>query len=93
MALVDIIGLIAAILITLGYLPQTIQTIRTRRTDDIAMASFLIILLGSLAFMMQGLLTENYFLFAANLCTGIMSFIIFFIKISNDCKKRKNKSK
>ena len=33
-----IVGYSAAILMVLGYVPQTIQTIRTRKTDDIALA-------------------------------------------------------
>ena len=37
----DIIGTIAAIAMVFGYLPQTVRTIRTRSTDDIAMGTFL----------------------------------------------------
>ena len=35
-----IIGYAATVTLLLGYLPQTIRTIRTRSTDDIAMGTF-----------------------------------------------------
>ena len=37
----DIIGSIAAIAMVFGYLPQTVRTVRTRSTDDIATGTFL----------------------------------------------------
>ena len=42
-----IIGFVASISLVLGYLPQAIQTIRTRKTDDIAMATFLMMAIGT----------------------------------------------
>ena len=36
----DIIGSIAAIAMVFGYLPQTVRTVRTRSTDDIATGTF-----------------------------------------------------
>ena len=38
--LFDIFGWIASIGLILGYLPQAIQTIRTRNTDGISMPAF-----------------------------------------------------
>ncbi len=90
---IDITGLIAAALITWGYVPQAVKTIRTRSTDDIAMTSFLFMALGALFFTIQGFLTHNYYLAAANFCTSTMSSIIFGIKIYNDAKKRKSHNK
>lgn len=74
----------------IGYMPQTIRTIRTRSTDDIAMASFLLMAIGGFFFMVNGLLTANYYLFGANLLTTTMSGIVCGIKISNDRKKKRN---
>ena len=85
----DIIGTIAAIAMVFGYLPQTVRTIRTRSTDDIAMGTFLMMGLGSAAFAVQGILTHNIPLFATNLLTTTMSAIIFGIKIYNDYFKKR----
>ncbi len=97
------IGLIASIGLILGYVPQAWQTIRTRKTDDIALPTFLMIGIGGIAFMMQGAMLgimgdgDSLFgpgaaLFFTNLITTVCSVIIFGIKIYNDyIKKDKNK--
>mgnify|MGYP000056062124 FL=1 len=85
----DIIGTIAAIAMVFGYLPQTVRTIRTRSTDDIAMGTFLMMGLGSACFAIQGILTHNVPLFVTNLLTTIMSSIVFGIKIHNDYFKKR----
>lgn len=85
----DIIGTIAAVAMVFGYLPQTVRTIRTRSTDDIAMGTFLMMGLGSACFAVQGILTRNIPLFVTNLLTTIMSSIVFGIKIRNDFFRRK----
>lgn len=85
----DIVGYVASVLLMLGYLPQTIQTIRTRSTDDIALGTFLLMGLGGLFFAIQGGLTGNIPLLVTNVSTTIMSAIIFGIKIHNDYFKKK----
>ncbi|MBQ9585805.1 MAG: hypothetical protein IJR20_07395 [Muribaculaceae bacterium] len=96
------IGLIASIGLVLGYVPQAIQTIKTRKTDDIALPTFLMIGIGGIAFMMQGAMLgilgdgDNFFgpgaaLFITNLITTVCSVIIFGIKMYNDYFKKDKK--
>lgn len=86
--LIHICGWVASIGLILGYLPQAIQTIRTRNTDGISLPGFIMMAVGGLAFMIQGLLIENYYLFLTNLITFTCSVIIFGIKIYNDYFKK-----
>ena len=88
--LFEILGWTASITMILGYLPQAIQTIRTRKTDDIALATFLMMAIGGICFMIQGLMLgkNGIFLFVTNLVTTICSAIIFGIKIYNDYIKK-----
>ena len=37
MNIASFIGSVAAVAMVLGYLPQTVQTLRTRSTDDISL--------------------------------------------------------
>ncbi len=85
----NIIGYTASICLLLGYLPQTVQTIRTRSTDDIALGTFLLMGIGSILFSINGFMTGNYPVGITNGLTTIMSGIIFGIKISNDLRKKK----
>ena len=92
MTFYDFCGYIASIGLILGFLPQAVQTIRTRNTDGIALPAFLLMGIGSFFFMLQALLHEPdilWPLFITNLVTSLCSGIIFGKKIYNDyfCKK------
>ncbi len=87
--LTDIFGYIASICMIFGYLPQAIVTMRTRDTDGIAMPTFIMLGLGSVFFVINGLLWGNIPLVITNVITTVCSVIIFGIKIQND--RRKNK--
>ena len=88
----EICGCVASIGMILGYLPQAIETIHTRNTDGIALPAFLMMGVGGLAFMLQGLLHEPEVLWSlvlTNLVTTTCSCIVFGIKIYNDYFKKK----
>ena len=88
----EIFGWVASISMILGYLPQAIETIRTRKTDGIALPTFLMMGIGSFCFMMQGILHQPeklWALFFTNLITTTCSVIVFGIKIYNDYFKSK----
>jgi MtN3 and saliva related transmembrane protein len=84
-----IFGYAASICMIFGYMPQAIVTIRTRDTEGIAMTTFLMMALGSVFFVVQGILIKNWPLVITNLITAGCSFIIFGIKIYNDYFKNK----
>lgn len=87
----EICGWIASISMILGYLPQAIETIRTRNTDGIALPTFLMMGIGAFCFLLQGLLHKPdilWALFVTNLITTICSIIVFVIKIYNDYIKK-----
>lgn len=83
------IGSLATLTLLLGYLPQTIHTIRTRKTDDIALGTFLLLGLGSVLFCVYGILLPSWQIAVANGITAVLSAIIFGIKMYNDHFKRK----
>ena len=80
----DIIGYIASVCLIFGYLPQAIYTMRTRKTDDIATGTFLLMGIGALFFAIQGIMLGNVPLLITNIVTFVSSAIIFGIKIYND---------
>lgn len=87
--LIHICGWVASIGLILGYLPQAIQTIRTRNTDGISLPGFIMMAVGCLAFVIQGALIGNIYLLITNLITFTCSVIIFAIKMHNDYFKKK----
>lgn len=87
--IINIVGYAASICMISGYLPQAIATIRTRDTDGIAMPTFIAMGLGSIFFVVQGLMLSNWPLVITNVITTICAVIISAIKIYNDCFKKK----
>lgn len=90
--LFEILGWAASITMILGYLPQAIETIRTRNTDGIALPTFLMMGIGSFCFMLQGILHKPdilWALFLTNLVTTTCSAIVFAIKVYNDYFKNR----
>ncbi len=86
--LVNIVGYAAALCMVCGYLPQAIYTIRTRDTDGIAMPTFLLLGFGSIFFVVQGIMIDNWPLIITNAITTVSSVIVFCIKVHNDRRKR-----
>jgi MtN3 and saliva related transmembrane protein len=82
--LFNICGWIGSLGLILGYLPQAIQTIRTRTTDGISLPGFIMMAVGAFAFVVQGLISANYYLALTNFITFTCSVIIFAIKMHND---------
>ena len=87
MGMIDIFGWLASICMVLGYLPQAIVTIRTRDTEGIALPTFIMMGLGALFFIIQGMMLGNWPLAITNIITFACSVIIFSIKIYNDLHK------
>lgn len=86
--IINIVGYLASICMIFGYMPQAIATIRTRKTDGIAMPTFIMMGLGSIFFVAQGLMLSNWPLVITNVITTICSATIFLIKMANDRKKK-----
>ena len=87
----NICGIVASVGLILGYLPQAIETIRTRNTDGIALPTFLMMAIGGIAFMIQGLIHKPdiiWSLVLTNFVTTVCSVIVFGIKIYNDYFKK-----
>ncbi len=89
--LFNICGWIGSLGLILGYLPQAIHTIRTRDTDGISLPGFIMMAVGAFAFVVQGLVSANYYLALTNFITFSCSVIIFAIKMYNDYYKKNKK--
>ncbi|MDE6300348.1 MAG: hypothetical protein K2M19_01350 [Muribaculaceae bacterium] len=89
MTVSEIVGYAAAVCMICGYLPQAVATIKSRDTEGIALPTFLMLGLGSLLFVIQGVLGRIWSLALANTIPLICSVIIFAIKLRNDYGRRK----
>lgn len=74
------IGLAAAFCTTIAFLPQVIQTWRTRSTKDISLAMFLVFTTGIFLWLVYGVILRDVPLIAANGITFVLSGTILYFK-------------
>ena len=72
-----IVGIIAAVCTTSGFIPQIIRGIRTKRLDDISPVMYTLLILGLSLWMSYGIHIEDMIIIVAN-ATGL-AFSIFII--------------
>jgi MtN3 and saliva related transmembrane protein len=80
---INIVGLIAASLTTVSFLPQTLKTIKTKDTSGISLLMYLLFTIGVLFWSIFGILIKTYVIVGANLVTLTLAAIILFIKVKN----------
>lgn len=76
-----IIGLAAAILTTVAYVPQAIKSVRLRSTGDISIIMYIAMNAGILLWLVYGIAISNLPVILANSVTIIFTGTILFMKI------------
>ena len=77
----EIVGLVAAFLTTVAFLPQVIHTIRTRSTHDISLRMYSLYTVGIFLWLVYGLLLRDVPLIASNAVTVVLSGTILMLKL------------
>lgn len=77
----EIVGLVAALLTTVAFLPQVVHTIRTRSTHDISLRMYSLYTVGIFLWLIYGLLLHDMPLIVANIVTFVLSGTILGLKL------------
>jgi MtN3 and saliva related transmembrane protein len=80
---VTALGLLAATLTTLAFVPQVVKTWRTRSTADISLGMFAILTAGITAWLVYGAVIGDLPLILANAVTLVLAGTILVLKIKN----------
>lgn len=75
------IGMVAAFLTTIAFLPQVIKTWRSKSAKDLSLGMFGIFTTGVFLWLVYGLLISDLPIILANIFTLTLSSIILFFKI------------
>lgn len=81
--MVTALGLLAAVLTTLAFVPQVVKTWRTRSTADISLGMFSMLVTGIVAWLVYGAFIGDMPLILANAVTLLLAGTILFFKIRN----------
>lgn len=80
---IDILGYLAATLTTLSFLPQAIQTLRTRDTEALSLSMYSAFTLGVFFWLIYGIYTKNNIIIFANIITFVLASLILGFKLYN----------
>ncbi len=83
----DHFSYIAAILTTIAFIPQAVQTIITRDTDAISLEMYICFCTGVFFWLCYGVHIGSWAMMIANSFTLVLSLIILSYKIFNERKK------
>lgn len=78
---VAVLGYVAGALTTIAFLPQVIQTWKTKSTKDISLGMFVSFCTGVFLWLIYGVLINSYPVIIANVFTLSLAMIILFMKI------------
>jgi len=78
---VTAIGMVAGVLTTTAFLPQVIKSWKTRKTDDISLGMYLMILTGMLLWLFYGFLLHNVPLVVFNGLSFALASLILVLKM------------
>ena len=79
--LVTVIGLLAAFGTTVSFLPQAVETIRTKNTSGISLSMYAIFTAGTLLWLIYGIMFPSLPVAIANAITLLFASIILGYKI------------
>jgi MtN3 and saliva related transmembrane protein len=81
MDIITVIGLSAAFGTTVSFLPQAIKTIQTKDTSGISLSMYALFTMGTLLWLIYGLMSHSLPVTIANAITFIFASIILVYKL------------
>ena len=87
MAIVDVVGTVAAVCTTLSFVPQVIQIWRTRTAKSVSMPMYVIFTAGVLLWLAYGLMLGSWPIIACNAVTLVLAVSVIVMKVKFDATK------
>lgn len=79
-----LVGSVAAVCTTSAFVPQAIRVWRLKRADEISLVTFSVFSLGTLVWLLYGLLIDSTPVIAANVVTLAIAIVIVALKLRYD---------
>ncbi|MBU2947867.1 SemiSWEET family sugar transporter [Zobellia uliginosa] len=77
---IEIIGMLAAILTTAGYVPQVYKTWKDKSVKDISLTTYLVLFLGVVLWLIYGVFITSLPVIMANSITACLLFFMLVLK-------------
>ncbi|MDG1830488.1 MAG: SemiSWEET transporter [Flavobacteriaceae bacterium] len=80
---VELIGLLAAILTTIAFIPQVFKVIKTRSSEGLSLTTYLIFITGVSLWLIYGVFKMSFSMILGNGITVLLSSIIIYYILKN----------
>jgi len=80
----DIIGAFAGILTVLGFFPQAVKTIRSRKTSDLSLHTYLILTTSASLWVIYGFMIKSVSIWLTNLVVAVLCAIVLSLKLKGE---------
>lgn len=84
MTKLTILGTLAAVCTTIAFLPQTLQIIKTKQCKDLSLMSYVIYVIGLLAWLLYGIGINDYILIVGQIISLVIALLIISCKLIYD---------
>ena len=81
MTAITMLGLVAASLTTVAFIPQVHKTWKTKSAKDLSLGMYLIFTSGVILWLIYGILKEDIPIIAANIVTLSLTLVLLYFKI------------
>jgi len=78
---IEILGLVAATLTTVAFVPQVYKTWKNKSVKDISLSMYTVLLMGLLLWIVYGFYINSLPIISANIITATLSVLIVIMKI------------
>ena len=82
-----IIGIIAAITVTCGFIPQIVRGIKTKRLDDVSPGMYMLVIFGMLLWILYGFHLRDPIIIAANVAGCSLSLTVLLLRFKYNLTK------
>jgi len=77
----EIIGVIAAVLTTSGFVPQVYKSFKTKNVAGISITMYIVLLIGMMFWLYYGILIESFSIKLANIISSILVISLIVLRI------------
>lgn len=81
MPVISIVGLVAALCTTTAFLPQVIKVVKTKKTQDISLLMYLVLITGLVLWLIYGFSIKDLPLICGNAISLVLASIVLGYKI------------
>lgn len=79
----EIIGIIAAIFTTSGFIPQVYKIYKEKNAKGVSLTMYLILIIGVLLWLVYGILIGSLSIIIANSVTALLQLCVIIFKLKN----------